>query len=115
VDTIPDILKDAPQFSLDNPIAYQKRYVKSMGGRGKKERQADLGKPGAENALGMLAELLDWLDGLEPQTTAESVSLYDKSQAIGAKTTNILAQMDQAMKMQATIDEQKRGYKRPLR
>jgi len=107
-DSIPDILRDAPQLSPDNPIAYQKRYAKSKGGRCKKEGQVDLVKPGAENALEMLAELFDWLDGLEPQTMAESVSLYEKSQAIDAKTTNILAKMDQATKMQATIDEQKR-------
>jgi len=106
--TLPDILKDAPQFSLDNPIAHQKRYAKSKGGRGKKGGQADLVKTGAANALEMLAKFFDWLDGLEPQTTADSVSPYEKSQEISAKTAGILARTDQATKMQATIGEQKR-------
>jgi len=107
-DSIPDMLKAAPQFSLNNPIAYQKTYAKSKGGRGKKGGQADLVKARAENTLEMLAEFFDWLDGLEPQTMAESVSLYEKSQEISAKTASILAKTDQATKMQKTIDEQKR-------
>ena len=107
-DSIPDILRDAPQFSLDNPIVYQKKYVKSKGGRGKKEGQANLVKAGAENALQMLVGFFDWLDGLEPQATAESVLLHEKLQEIGAKTTDIVVKTDQATKMQATIDEKKR-------
>jgi len=65
-------------------------------------------KARAENVLEMLVGFLDWLDGLEPQATAESVLLHEKLPEIGAKTTDILAKTDQATKMQATIDEQKR-------
>jgi len=68
----------------------------------------DLVKAVAKNALEMLAKFFDWLDGLGPQTTADSVSPYEKSQEISAKTASILAKTDQAMKIQATIDKQKR-------
>jgi len=48
-----------------------------------------------QNALEMLVELFDWLDGLEPQPTTEIVELYEMSQAIDAGITNTLAQVDQ--------------------
>jgi len=41
-------------------------------------------KVGEENALEMLVDLFDWLDGLEPQPTTEIVSLYDKSLKVKA-------------------------------
>ena len=49
-----------------------------------------------QKALEMLVELFDWLDRLEPQPTTEIVALYKTSQAIEAKITNTLAQMDQS-------------------
>ena len=73
-DTIPDILTDAPQFLLNNPIALQKKYLKLKNDPNMKMGSADLRiavKAGEENALEMLVDLFDWLDGLEPQPTTE--------------------------------------------
>jgi len=81
-DTIPDVLKGASQFLLNNPIALQRQYLKlendpSMKiGRARFRRAV---KAGEEVALEMLADLFDWLDGLEPQMTRE---LYNKSRNI---------------------------------
>ena len=71
-DTIPDSLKDAPQFLLNNPIALQKKYIKLMDDPNVKKGRPDLRKAvkaGEENALEMLVDVFDWLDGLEPQPT----------------------------------------------
>ena len=71
-DTIPDSLKDAPQFLLNNPIALQKKYIKLMDDPNVKKGRPDLRKAvkaGEENALAMLVDVFDWLDGLEPQPT----------------------------------------------
>jgi len=62
-------------------------------------------KASEQKALEMLVDLFDWLDGLTPQPTTEIVSLYEKSQEIGAKISNILAQMDQASAKKAEIDK----------
>lgn len=48
-------------------------------------------KTGEENALNMLVEVFDWLDGLEQQPTTETVSLYATSRTIMAKILDPLA------------------------
>jgi hypothetical protein len=60
---------------------------------------------GEEQALEMLVDLFDWLDGLEPQPTTEIVYLYNLSQSIEAMITNTLAQMDQAAAKKVEIDK----------
>jgi len=80
-DTVPDVLKGAPQFLLNNPIVLQKRYLKLKDRKLKdhpnmNKRWADLQnavKAAEQNALGMLVDLFDWLDGLVPQPTTEVV------------------------------------------
>ena len=107
-DVIPAILKDAPQFLFDNPIALQRKYLEFKDDPTKKRAMADLEKTvkGAEQrALEMFVDLFDWLDGLEPQPTTAIVALYERSQAIDAKITNTLAQMDQAAGKIAEINK----------
>ena len=64
-------------------------------------------KAGEESALETLVDLFDWLDGLDPQPMPKIDTLYERSRAIDAKTTNILAQIDRAARIQAEIVEQK--------
>lgn len=107
-DAIPPLLRDAPQFFLDNPIALQKKYLELKDDPSKKKARKETRKVvmGAEQkALEMLVGLFDWLDGLEPQPTTEIVALYEKSQTIEAKITNTLAQMDQTAARMAEINE----------
>jgi hypothetical protein len=69
-DTIPDILKDAPQFPLNNPVALQRKYLRLKDNLNIRDRRTDMCrdvKAGEQNALEMLVELFDWLDGLKPQ------------------------------------------------
>jgi len=66
------VLKDVPQFLLNNPIALQKKYLELKDGPNIKERRADWRKAvmdAQEDALEMLAGLFDWLDGLPPHPT----------------------------------------------
>ena len=80
-----------------------------------KKRRADLRdavKSAEQNALKMLVNLFDWLNSLEPQSVKDIVSLYEHSQAIEAKITNGLAQMGQAAKLEAKIEEQKTKLQR---
>ena len=107
-DAIPEILKDAPQFLLDNPIALQKKFrglkddpnKKKLG----KEMQKEV-KNAEQRALEMLVNLFDWLDDLEPQPTTDIVALYKKSRAIESKITHTLTQMDQASTQMAEINK----------
>ena len=76
-DTLPDVLKDAPRFLLDNPIALQRKYLKLERDIKTKSKGAEMRKTvkaGEEKALEMLVDLFDWLDGLERQLTTESTS-----------------------------------------
>ena len=94
MDSVPPVLRDAPQFLLNNPIALQRKYLKLKDDPNMKKRRVDLRKAvkaGEEQALEMLVKLFDWLDGLEPQRTAEIV---EKSQSIKAKIADRLAPMD---------------------
>ena len=103
-DVIPNILKGAPQFLLDNPIALQKKLLEVKYGTSKrsmKEMQRTV-KHAEQMALGMLVELFDWLDGLGPHPT---VVLYEKSHVLETKITNTLAQIDQASAKMREITE----------
>ena len=74
-DTTPEVLKCRPQFLLNNPIALQRKYHKLKDDPNMKKRKTDMHnavKAGEQNAMQMLVELFDWLDGLESQGTAES-------------------------------------------
>ena len=107
-DTVPRALKDAPQFLLDNPIALQKMYLKFKGDLDKQRVRAEMRRAvqaGEEQALRMLVDLFDWLDGLGSQPTVEIVYLYEISQSIEAMITNTLAQMDQAAAKKVEIDK----------
>ena len=97
--SIPDILKAAPQFLLDNPIALQKKYLKLEKDPSMKNRRSDLRdiiKDGEQGALEMLVELFDWLDSLEPQPTLEIVPLYMTSENNNDMVIDTLAPIDQA-------------------
>ena len=100
-DAVTEVLRDAPQFLLDNPVPLQKKSSKPKGGPNMKKGRAPEG-----NALEMLVDLFDWLDGLEPHPMAGIVSLYDDSQAIEAKVKDVLGQMDQAATVRAKIEGQ---------
>ena len=109
-DTVPRVLKRAPQFHIDNPVALQKKYIDlaSRGDQNKKKLMAEMRKhviAGEQKALEMMVKLFDWLDGLEPQPTVEIVYLYDISQGIEAKITNTLAQVDQAAAKTGEINQ----------
>ena len=98
-DVIPNILKSAPQFLLDNPIALQKKFLEFKDDPNKRKMRRKMQKAvkhAEQMALETLVDLFDWLDGLEPHSTTEIVALYEISQAIESKITNTLAQMDQA-------------------
>src|SRR5258706_11393603 len=95
---IPEVLKHAPKFLIDNPIAHQKKYLEQKGRMDRRivKKLKETVKLAEENALEMLVELFDWLKGLEPQPTTEIISIHKKSEVIESKITSTLAQMDQA-------------------
>jgi hypothetical protein len=95
---LPEALRNAPLFVLDNPLALQNRYNDDPNMRG-------IVKTCEQRALEMLAKLFDWLDGLEPQPVTEIVCLYEKYRSIEAKATNTLAQIDQALAMKQETDK----------
>jgi hypothetical protein len=99
-DTIPDALKRAPHFLLNNPVALQKKYLKLkddpyMKSGGAEFRNAVKG--GEENALETLVELFDWLDRLEPQPIANIAPLYQEGQNIMSIIADTHASMDQVV------------------
>ena len=109
-DTVPPVLKGAPQFHLDNPVALQKKYIElvTKGDQSRKNLKTDIRKhvmAGEQKALEMMVKLFDWLDRLEPQPTVEIVRLYEISQDIEAKITNTLAQVDQAAARTGEINQ----------
>ena len=91
------VLKDAPLFVLDNPIALQTRFKDDPAMR-------RMVKACEQRALEMLVKLFDWLDGLQPQPATEIVRLYEHYQIIQAKTTKILAQIDQTVVIKEGLD-----------
>lgn len=82
---LPESLKDAPQFLLDNPIALRKKYLKMKDGPNMTTRRTDFRqavKAIEQNALEMLVDFFDQLDSFEPQSTTNIVSPYKGPQYI---------------------------------
>ena len=101
-----EILKYAPHFFLDNPIALRRKILKIKDHRRKvKKAMETMVKEAEQEALKMLVNLFDWLDRLEPRPTTEIVALYETSQALETKITNALAQMDQAEAMITEVNK----------
>ena len=116
-DALPEVLKDAPQFLLNNPIALQREYSKLKVGPNMNNERANLRKAmesAEQNALEMLVDLFDWLNSLEPQSITGIVSLFENSYAIEAKITDVLAQMNQVAMMEAKIEERMEKVQRVL-
>ena len=107
-DAIPEILQDAPQFLVDNPMALEKKFRGLKDDPNKKklgmEMQNEV-KNAEQRALETLVNLFDWLDGLEPQPTTDIVALYEKSRAIESKITNALTRMEQASTQMTEINK----------
>ena len=73
-ETVPDVLRDAPHFVLNNPIALQRKNLKLMDDPNMIQGRAGLRravKDAEMETLEVLVDLFDWLDGLAPQPTAE--------------------------------------------
>jgi len=80
-DTIPEVLKGAHQFLLNNPIALQRKFLELRDDPIMK-RSVDLRnivKADETDALEMLVDLFDWLDGLDRPTTTGVVCLYENT------------------------------------
>ncbi len=109
-DVIPEVLKHAPKFLIDNPIALQKNYLmlrdrvdeRTVKRIKESMKRAELAE---QNALEMLVELFEWLDGLEPQSTTEIIAISKKSEDIEAKITAILSQRLPGDTKDAGMDE----------
>ena len=93
-DSVPEVLQDAPQFLLNNPIALQRKYLKLKNDPNMRTGKANLRiavKTGEENALEMLVDLFDWLDGLDQQPTTEIVPPCGTSRKGKAVTADLRA------------------------
>ena len=68
-DAVPSGLEDAPHFEINNPFAVQQNYIKYKNDpllKREARRMPFEVKSSEQNALGMLVDLFDWLDGLQP-------------------------------------------------
>ena len=81
-DTVPDVLRRAPHFLLNNPIALQRKYHNIMSDSSMNKRRTEIRravKSAEQETLGVLVDLFDWLDRLEPQPAAGVGSRYHKT------------------------------------
>jgi hypothetical protein len=75
---LPNAFEHVPFLLLNNPIALQKRYLELKDDPNVRSQQAyfrEAVKVSEEAALEMLVGLFEWLDGLEPQPTSNTVSV----------------------------------------
>jgi len=108
MNSLPDVLRDANYWLLDNPIAMRKKFLDIQiqhSTPSKLLSSLDRAvEEGHTKALGDLAEMFNWLDGLHPQPTKDITSLYVKSLDIDRNISNALARMDQLAKKQAFLN-----------
>ena len=77
-DNLPDVLKNTPQFLLDNPVALQKKHLELRDDPRVKKRRTEIRgmvKSGEQRALETLVDVFDWLGGVGPQSTTQNAPL----------------------------------------
>jgi len=92
-DTVPDALKGAPQFLLNNPIALQGKYLNLKDNPDMKKRTTQFREAvnvAERDGLEMLVDLFDWLDRLESQPRMKVTPLYNTRNTIVANIINPL-------------------------
>jgi len=93
-DTIPDVFNEAPLFLLNNPIALQRKYLNLKDNPDMKKRRTQFREAvnvAERDALEMLVDLFDWLDGLGPPPRMKVTPLYKKLNTIIANIIGPLA------------------------
>ena len=92
-DTIPAVLKDAPHFVIDNPIALQRKYSWLKGDPNMKNSVVETCAvvDGNQNALEMLVDFFDWLDGLGQQPVPQVDSFCERGRNIKTSTAKLRA------------------------
>lgn len=100
--TLPKNFERAPQFRIDNPVALQKKYLKFKDDPKKTDititKMPENVKIAEQEALEMLVNLFNWLDGRERHpTTTGVVSLYGKFQDAKAKISSRLLKWPKRM------------------
>jgi hypothetical protein len=98
-DPVPAILKDAPQFKINNPIALQRKYLELKDDKGMKNKRAGMReevKAADQDARHVLVNLFDWVDGLDSHPTMGAVSHHEETQNfVASVSTSFTEQMKQ--------------------
>jgi hypothetical protein len=81
-DTVPVILKDAPQVQIDNPIALQMSYLSDPRMKNRRVGMRKDMTPAEQDAVDVLVNLFDCVDGLELQPEDGDFFRYEESQNI---------------------------------
>ena len=98
-ESLPTVLRNARRFTLDNPMAMQRRFDKLKLTEKSDKTLSMLRKTvrhGEAAALDTLVDFFDWLHDCEPQPTRDILVLYEKIQRIETSVQNALARMRQA-------------------
>jgi GTPase SAR1 family protein len=100
LESLPGFLRQSKVYFLDNPIALMKRHQESKrkllvptGQLSKVLRLVTIGEA-HDNAIGILAELFDWLDQCTVQPTSSIVTLYESLCIIDSHIRNALISTD---------------------
>ena len=75
---VPAILKNTPQLQIDNTTALQMNYIRlkdDPGVKNMREEMREEVKAVKQGGVGMLVNLFDWVDGLDPQPTMAAVPI----------------------------------------
>ena len=102
VDALPDVLKAAPQFLLNNPIALQRKYLELKDKPEMKGRRVDFREAvqaAEQNAGEMLVDFFGWLDGLEPQPITKIIPLTKRCQDAMATITRRIKELLRKVKV----------------
>ncbi|PFH47909.1 hypothetical protein AMATHDRAFT_49936 [Amanita thiersii Skay4041] len=107
--SLPDVLRSSDnQFLMDNPVAMWKKLeeMRQTGTFSEKVlMQLDSAvQDGYKKALEVLADILNWLDGLTPQATKEIYTLYQQSQQIDQSIDNALSRVAQLADMKKQLE-----------
>jgi hypothetical protein len=113
-DSLPDVLQDAHQFILDNPLAMWNKLLQIQEKKGSPPKKLlclnQLVEQGHTNAIAMLVDMLNWLEGLDPQPTKHITMLYNKSLDIERSISNALARLSQLGEQKKQLEQVRTDY-----
>jgi tRNA U34 5-carboxymethylaminomethyl modifying GTPase MnmE/TrmE len=97
-DSLPEAVRDAEIWTMQNPVAQYVRYTRSIIGKKPAKQLSHMRKlieTSYENTMEMLDGFFEWIDARAVQPTTEILAVYEMTVSIESSILDVISRMNQ--------------------